>query len=114
MPGRLTAHCMSSVYSSLGFKQQREKEKKAISPGSEIYAHEIVEHGKSYRLVLYNSVLLTEERVVGLHVAVDWNLLRPKWVCDERVKKQKSWEGCAYRRPKSRVRGVGKGPDLLF
>lgn len=70
---------MSSVYSSLGCKQRRERERKALSAGSEIHAREIVEHGKSSRLVLYNYVLLTEESVVGLHVAVEGNLLCPKW-----------------------------------
>lgn len=79
MPGK-QAYRMSSIYSSLGFKQQRGKEDKSLSSGSKIYAHEIVEHGKSYWLVLYNNVLLTEESVTGLHVAVEWNWLCPK--CD--------------------------------
>lgn len=78
MPGR-QAHRLSSVYSSLGFKQQRGKEKKSLSSVSEIYAHEIVEHGKSYWLVLYNNVLLTEESIIGLHVAAEWNWPCPKW-----------------------------------
>lgn len=79
VPGTLTAHCTSSIYSSLGCKQRRERERKALSSGSEIYARELVEHGKSSRLVLYNNVLLTEESVVGLHMAIKGNLLCPKW-----------------------------------
>lgn len=70
---------MSSIYSSLGCKQQRERERKALSSGSEILACEILEHGKSSQLVLYNNVLLTEESVVGLHVAAKGDLLCPKW-----------------------------------
>jgi len=105
---------MSSVYSSLGCKQRRERERKALSSGSEIYAREIVEHGKSSQLVLYNYVLLTEESVVGLHVAVEGNLLCPKWDLWRAGKETKElgW----FRLEKTRKQGEGgwKRPDLLF